>query len=61
MKNEDQFNPLNDELNVICHLLAILGVHPIFHVSRIRVKRLFSDNKADRNIRINCARKQVYV
>jgi hypothetical protein len=32
------FNPLNDELNPICHLLALLGVHHILHVSRIRVK-----------------------
>jgi len=31
-------NPLNAELNPICHLLALLGVHHIFHVSRIRVK-----------------------
>ena len=30
-------NPLNAELNPICHLLALLA-HPIFHVSRIRVK-----------------------
>ena len=29
---------LNAELNPICHLLALLGAHPIFHVSRIRVK-----------------------
>jgi len=29
-------NPLNAELNSICHLLA--GAHPILHVSRIRVK-----------------------
>ena len=28
-----QFNPLNAELNPICHLLALLGPHPIFHVS----------------------------
>jgi len=33
-----QFNPLNAELNPICHLLALLGAHQIFHVSRIRVK-----------------------
>jgi hypothetical protein len=33
-----QFNPLNAELNPICHLLALLGAHLIFHVSRIRVK-----------------------
>ena len=30
-------NPLNAELNPICHLLALLGAHHIFHVSRIRV------------------------
>ena len=34
------FNPLNDELNPICHLLALLGAHHIFHISRIRVKSL---------------------
>jgi len=33
----DTFNPLNAELNPICHLLALLGAHPILHVSRIRV------------------------
>ena len=32
-----QFNPLNAELNPICHLLALLGAHHILHVSRIRV------------------------
>jgi len=32
------FNPLNIELNPICHLLALLGAHHILHVSRIRVK-----------------------
>ena len=30
-------NPLNAELNPICHLLALLGAHPIFHISGIRV------------------------
>jgi len=30
-------NPLNAELNPICHLLALLGAHQILHVSRIRV------------------------
>ena len=34
------FNPLNAELNPICHLLALLGVHHFLHVSRIRVKSL---------------------
>ena len=33
------FNPLNAELNPICHLLTLLGVH-FLHVSRIRVKSL---------------------
>jgi hypothetical protein len=31
-------NLLNAELNPICHQLALLGAHPILHVSRIRVK-----------------------
>jgi len=33
-----KINHLNDELNPICHLLALLGAHHIFHVSRVRVK-----------------------
>ena len=31
-------NPSNAELNPICHLLALLGAHHIFHVSVLRVK-----------------------
>ena len=31
------FNPLNAELNPVCHLLALLEAHHILHVSRIRV------------------------
>jgi len=31
-------NPLNTKLNLICHLLALLGAHHILHISRIRVK-----------------------
>jgi hypothetical protein len=31
------FSPLNAQLNPICNLLALLGAHHIFHVSRIRV------------------------
>jgi len=31
-------NPLNAELNPICHLLALLGAHHILHVSKIGVK-----------------------
>jgi len=30
-------NPLNAELNPICHLLALLGAHHILYVSRVRV------------------------
>jgi len=33
-------NPLNPELNPICYLLALIGVHHFLHVSRIRVKLL---------------------
>jgi hypothetical protein len=33
------FNLLNSELNPIYHLLALLGAHPVFHVSKIRVKQ----------------------
>jgi hypothetical protein len=32
-------NPLNSELNPICHLLALVGAHPIFQVNRIRVNQ----------------------
>ena len=31
------FNPLNAELNPICHLLALGGAHHFVHVSRVRV------------------------
>ena len=39
-RNETKFifNPLNTKLIPICHLQALLGTHPILHVSRIRVK-----------------------
>jgi len=37
IKVKGHFNPLNAELNPICHLLALLGAHHILHVSRIRV------------------------
>jgi hypothetical protein len=36
------FNPLNAELNPICHLLALLGAHHILYVGRIKVKLSFS-------------------
>ena len=33
-------NPSNAKLNPICHLLALLEVHHILYISRIRVKEL---------------------
>jgi len=33
-------NPLKPELNPFCYLLALLGAHHLFHVSRRRVKLL---------------------
>jgi hypothetical protein len=35
-----ELNPLNAELNPICHLLAFLGAHHIFHVSGLRVNEV---------------------
>jgi len=32
-----EINSLNAELNLICHLLALLVPHHILHVSRLRV------------------------
>jgi hypothetical protein len=37
------FNPLNAELNPICHLLALLVGETIVVVSRLRVNRDFSN------------------
>jgi hypothetical protein len=39
MSHHQAFNPLNAELNPICHLLAFLGAHHIFHVRRIKVNK----------------------
>jgi len=33
-------NPLNAELNPICHLLALLGAHHILNFSRVRIKEI---------------------
>ena len=41
-KIPDKFNPLNAQLNPICHLLALLGAHHILHVSRVRVRGHFN-------------------
>jgi hypothetical protein len=45
-------NPLNAELNPICHLLALLVAHPILHNNRIRVnlcKIQYFENTFTRN------------
>ena len=34
---ESIVNPLNAKLNLICHLLALLGIRPVLHVSGVRV------------------------
>ena len=36
-KKKIVLNPLNAKLNTICYLVALLGAHPILHVSSIRV------------------------
>ena len=43
------FDPLNAELNPICHLLALLGAHHILHVSRIRFNWHFNPLNAELN------------
>jgi hypothetical protein len=40
-----KFNSFNAKLNPICHLLVLLGVHSILHVSRIMVNIHCSSNK----------------
>jgi hypothetical protein len=37
-------NPLHVELNPICHLLALLENHHIFHVSWLRVNLVLLEN-----------------
>jgi hypothetical protein len=36
--HNDQFNPLNAELNPICYKLALLGAPYVYDISRLRVK-----------------------
>ena len=52
--NHSYINPLNTELNPICHFLALLGTHPILHISRIRVNEFCICSEAE-------LLKQVYV
>ena len=46
-------NPLNAVLNPICHLLALLGAHPILHISRIRVKHYTMQTSGSGGIAVN--------
>jgi hypothetical protein len=43
----EHLNPLNAQLNPICHLLALLGAHHILHVSRIRVNHVTFSTRYD--------------
>jgi len=52
-ENRALLNPLNAELNPICHLLALLGAHHILHVSRIRVKGHFKGHFNPSNAELN--------
>ena len=45
-------NPLNAELNPICHLLALLGAPHILHISRIRVKVLSTNTIIEKKLLI---------
>jgi len=44
------FNPLNAELNPICHLLALLEAHHILHVSKIRGKHVITTCVLDERV-----------
>jgi hypothetical protein len=39
-QKEALFNPVNAELNPICHLLALLGTHHILYIRRVRVNQI---------------------
>jgi hypothetical protein len=43
-------NPLNAELNLFYHLLALLGAHPILHISRIKVSYLSNQFSRQENL-----------
>jgi len=50
------FNPLNVELNPICHLLALLGAHHIFYVSGLRVNLKFGNEAQALRLAVNKVR-----
>ena len=56
---QNDINSLHAKLNPICHLLALLEVHHIFHVSRLRVKH--SPYKSALNVIVNANFVQKYL
>ena len=48
--DRDVINPLNAELNPICHLLALLGGATIVVVSRLRVKAISAIIRAQKEL-----------
>jgi len=55
-------NPLNSEVNPICHLLALLGAHHILHVSRTRVNLcLLKLLLLNQDTRYECGKNNVYL
>ena len=53
-----KINPLNAELNPICHLLVLLGAHHILYISRIRVNVILHNFLS--RIRIRYSQKSYY-
>ena len=51
-----ELNPLNAELNPICHFLALWGTHHILHVSRVSVNDLYSSPNILRAIKSRTTR-----
>ena len=46
-------NPLNAELNAICHMVALLGAHHILHVSGLTLQRGVTST-ARHSVNITC-------
>jgi hypothetical protein len=55
------FNPLNAELNPICHLLALLGAHHILHVSDIRANPVPQRARRTETRKVTCRSLKVFV
>ena len=48
-------NPLNAELNPICHLLPLAGAHHFVHVIRVRIKRFLCYAVLDFDTELFCS------